>query len=134
MCFFFPLNRYLPKYYIVVYFDFLLFFKYYLTGLISFFVLQLCAYPGAPNRYEDFYMTNRPFARVLPYTPLKRVRFRSFSLPPSPGEGPLTATKTSTLRRGRANRAALGFLPHLGPGFVRHPLKFIEICKFNGFP
>ena len=44
-----------------------------------------------------------------------------FSLPPSPGEGPLTATKTSTLRRGRANRAALGFFPHLGLGFVPAP-------------
>lgn len=28
---------------------------------------------SAHKMYEDFYMTNRPFARVLPYTPLKRV-------------------------------------------------------------
>ena len=47
----------------------------------------------------------------------------AFFPPPSPGEGPLTATKTSTLRRGRANRAALGFFPHLGLGFVPAPPK-----------
>ena len=63
-----------------------------------------------------------------------RIVSQLFFPPPSPGEGPLTATKTSAPPRGWANRAALGFSTHLGLGFVRHPLKFIEICKFNGFP
>ena len=53
-----------------------------------------------------------------------------FSLPPSPGEGPLTATKTSAPRRGRTT----GRRWVSGRVFSRHPLKFIEICKFNGFP
>ena len=48
--------------------------------------------------------------------------------------GPLTATKTSAPRRGRA----AWFFPDLGlglgPSFFRYPIKFIEICKFNGFP
>ena len=46
-----------------------------------------------------------------------------FSLPPSPGEGPLTATKTSAPRRGRTNRAALGFYTGFLPGFVPAPPK-----------
>ena len=57
-----------------------------------------------------------------------------FFPPPSPGEGPLTATKTSAPRRGWANRAALRFSTGFAPRSFPHPLKFIEICKFNGFP
>ena len=54
-----------------------------------------------------------------------------FFPPPSPGEGPLTATSTPS--RGRTigrRRFGSGF----GSGFCPQPVKFIEICKFNGFP
>ena len=57
-------------------------------------------------------------------------RFRSFSLPPdTPGEGPLTATKTSAPRRGRTigRRWVSGRVS--GRVLSRHPLKFMEICK-----
>ena len=35
---------------------------------------------------------------------------------------------------GAGSRAAPGFFLGLGPGFVSPPLKFMDICKFNGFP
>ena len=51
----------------------------------------------------------------------------SFFPPPSPGEGPLTATKTSAPRRGRANRAALGF----STGFFPPPPPVLLLSNSN---
>ena len=57
-----------------------------------------------------------------------------FSLPPSPGEGPLTATKTSAPRRGRTTGRRWVSIRVSIRVLSRHPLKFMEICEFDGFP
>ena len=52
-----------------------------------------------------------------------------FPPPDTPGEGPLTATKTSVVGGGQPGLSRIW-----GRVLSRHPLKFMEICKFNGFP
>ena len=58
-------------------------------------------------------------------------------LPPPPtdgGEGPPTASKTSAPARGRAAWSVPIFFLGFFPGSVPHSLKFMDICKFTGFP
>ena len=60
--------------------------------------------------------------------------FYNFSPPPSPGEGPLTATKTAAPARGGQPDIITGFATGFGAAFFPAPLKFMDICKINGLP
>ena len=88
----------------------------------------------APSGYDAPYGQGTPGERAGLTLQLKAVRCLQFfcSLPPR-DEGRVLLRPPAPAR-GRAAWPVPIFFLGFFPGFVPHPLKFMDICRFNGFP